>query len=84
MSQRVLFTVCAMNELFFIALYLLSFSSLLLMPSFGSSKVNFAKASQIWRPPWSAGAMEMARYVQLDYVRSLRTLVLTSNLVLIK
>lgn len=56
--QKVLFTVCAMNELFFIALYLLSFSSPLLMPSFENNEV---KASQIWGSPWSAGAMEMAR-----------------------
>lgn len=68
-SQRVLFTVCTLNELFFIALYLLSFSSPLLMPSsiqVGSDTSSTqpgspAISSHIWITPWSAGAMEMAR-----------------------
>jgi CDP-diacylglycerol--inositol 3-phosphatidyltransferase len=69
--QKVLFTFCAMNELFFIALYLLSFSSPLL-----SQKLNQPidspstlqpgspappKPSILFTNPWSAGAMEMAR-----------------------
>jgi CDP-diacylglycerol--inositol 3-phosphatidyltransferase len=45
-----------MNEAFFIALYLLSFSSPLLVP-----QENDETTSQIWASPWSAGAMEMAR-----------------------
>jgi CDP-diacylglycerol--inositol 3-phosphatidyltransferase len=65
----VLFGVCALNELFFIALYLLSFSSPLLSPSLlqveptslqpGSPAVP--KPSNLFSSPWSAGAMEMAR-----------------------
>ncbi|RAL13874.1 CDP-alcohol phosphatidyltransferase family protein [Aspergillus homomorphus CBS 101889] len=60
-NRKVLFTVCAMNEAFFIALYLLSFSSPLLMPPLKNSEASFATASQIWGSSWSAGAMEMAR-----------------------
>ena len=70
--QNVLFTVCALNEIFFIALYLLSFSSLFLMPSLlqpdGELKPlqpgSPLSPSLIWTTPWSAGAMEMARYVE--------------------
>lgn len=51
--QYILFFVCLLNELFFIALYLLSFSSPTLMPS-------VSEASRATRP-WSAGAMGMAR-----------------------
>jgi CDP-diacylglycerol--inositol 3-phosphatidyltransferase len=65
-QQRVLFAVCAFNELFFIALYLLSFSSSPLTPyqdhpdgSFQSAKPT--APSLIWPTPFSAGAMEMAR-----------------------
>ncbi|KAF4151767.1 hypothetical protein CNMCM6069_003064 [Aspergillus lentulus] len=60
-NQNVLFTVCTMTEAFFIALYLLSFSSPLLMPQ-GTDET----ASQIWGLPWSAGAMEMARANKID------------------
>jgi len=69
-SQKVLFTFCAMNELFFIALYLLSFSSPLLspgllqpldLPSTIQSESPAAPKPSILLNPWSAGAMEMAR-----------------------
>ncbi|KAL4799956.1 CDP-alcohol phosphatidyltransferase-domain-containing protein [Aspergillus venezuelensis] len=46
-SSNILFTVCALNELFFIALYLLSFSS-------DSGSIPLIEG-------WSAAAMEMAR-----------------------
>lgn len=64
-SQKVLFTLCAMNELFFISLYLLSFSSPLLSPSL-LKNANLTgpappKPSLLFTNPWSAGAMEMAR-----------------------
>jgi hypothetical protein len=67
----VLFTFCLFNELFFIALYLLSFSSPWLSPTLlregegpaslqpGSPAVP--KPSMIFTSPWSAGAMEYAR-----------------------
>lgn len=69
--QTVLFTLCALNELFFIAFYLLSFSSPTLMPTLmqvggeGSTLQPGTPAapSMVWTTPWSAGAMEMARYV---------------------
>jgi CDP-diacylglycerol--inositol 3-phosphatidyltransferase len=68
-SQNVLFTVCALNELFFIALYLLSFSSPRLMPSLIQSGDELSSLqpgspsapSIAWGSPWSAGAMELAR-----------------------
>lgn len=64
-----------MNELFFIALYLLSFSSPTLMPSLiqpDGQLVSIqpgvpATPSQIWTTPWSAGAMELARYCKEVY-----------------
>ena len=70
-SQTVLFTLCALNEVFFIAVYLLSFSSPILSPALlqagaGTSTMqpgSPAAPSMIWTTPWSAGAMEMARYV---------------------
>jgi hypothetical protein len=75
----VLFLFCALNELFFIALYLLSFSSPLLSPSLlvttdpstGASSTQpgspaHPKPSAIFVNPWSAGAMEMARANKMD------------------
>ncbi|EYE96716.1 CDP-alcohol phosphatidyltransferase family protein [Aspergillus ruber CBS 135680] len=56
--QYILFFVCLLNELFFIALYLLSFSSPTLMPS-------VSEASRATRP-WSAGTMGMARVKKID------------------
>jgi CDP-diacylglycerol--inositol 3-phosphatidyltransferase len=51
----VLFTLCFMNELFFLALYLLVFTG----------QDDFLAGSQmtevIRNEPWSAGAMEFAR-----------------------
>lgn len=67
--QTVLFTVCAMNEIFFIALYLLSFSSPLLSPNLlqqvpGVAAGNEATpklVQQVFANPYSAGALELAR-----------------------
>ncbi|OAL36494.1 hypothetical protein AYO20_04110 [Fonsecaea nubica] len=76
-NKVVLFMFCALNELFFIALYLLSFSSPLLSPSLlvtsesGLSSTQpgspaHPKPSAIFVNPWSAGAMEMARANKMD------------------
>ena len=72
--QVVLFTFCALNEMFFIALYLLSFSSPLLSPSLLQASPSTLqpgspaapKPSVLFHNPWSAGAMEMARANKLD------------------
>jgi len=66
--QAVLFVCCALNELFFIALYLLCFSSPLITPallqpepsSFTPGSPAVPRASLLANP-WSAAAMEMAR-----------------------
>ncbi|KAF2143424.1 uncharacterized protein K452DRAFT_307553 [Aplosporella prunicola CBS 121167] len=73
-SNKVLFTLCALNELFFIALYLLSFSSPLLTPSLLQPAPSTLqpgtpaapKPSVLFTSPWSAGAMEMARANKMD------------------
>ncbi|KAH7066971.1 CDP-alcohol phosphatidyltransferase-domain-containing protein [Paraphoma chrysanthemicola] len=75
-NNKVLFTFCAMNELFFIALYLLSFSSPLLSPTLLGDKQTPSsiqpgspaapKPSMFFTSPWSAGAMEMARANKMD------------------
>jgi CDP-diacylglycerol--inositol 3-phosphatidyltransferase len=75
-TQKVLFTFCAMNEIFFIALYLLSFSSPLLSPTlFADTKDPLSlqpgspaapKPSMFFTSPFSAGAMEMARANKMD------------------
>ncbi|KAK6955605.1 hypothetical protein Daesc_003247 [Daldinia eschscholtzii] len=78
-SQTVLFVCCALNEVFFIALYLLSFSSPLLSPQLleplGESKataiqtgaeVNSSVLRQLFTNPYSAGALEMARANKMD------------------
>jgi len=79
-NNKVLFTLCALNELFFIALYLLSFSSPLMSPHLlavsanGNTTTAISAASPSSSPnpkvlftsPWSAGAMEMARANKLD------------------
>ncbi|KAK4693565.1 hypothetical protein P7C71_g3860, partial [Lecanoromycetidae sp. Uapishka_2] len=73
---NVLFVFCAFNELFFIALYLLSFSSPILSPSLlptekspGSStqpgSPSFASSS-LFAAPGSAWAMELARANKMD------------------
>ena len=80
--QAVLFTACAMNELFFIALYLLCFSSPLITPALlpanggpgngtspaGSSPVEpfHPTPSLLFPSPFSAAAMEMARANKMD------------------
>jgi hypothetical protein len=77
MTQTVLFVFCALNELFFIALYLLSFSSPLLSPSLLQTNNEsltstqpgspaHAKMSTLFTNPWSAGAMELARANKID------------------
>ncbi|KAI1171338.1 CDP-diacylglycerol-inositol 3-phosphatidyltransferase-like protein PIS [Nemania sp. FL0916] len=78
-NKTVLFVTCALNELFFIALYLLSFSSPLLSPQLlktvGQSKaaaiqngaqVNSSIISQLFTNPYSAAALEMARANKMD------------------
>jgi len=77
-NKTVLFLFCALNELFFIALYLLSFSSPLLSPSLLATSSDggmtstqpgspaHPKPSAIFVNPWSAGAMEMARANKMD------------------
>jgi CDP-diacylglycerol--inositol 3-phosphatidyltransferase len=80
-DQTVLFLFCALNELFFIALYLLSFSSPLLSPSLlqvtsngtGTSGASLQpgnpaqpSASFLFANPHSAGALELARANKMD------------------
>ncbi|KAL9068275.1 MAG: hypothetical protein Q9161_006301 [Pseudevernia consocians] len=75
-NKNVLFTVCALNELFFIALYLLSFSSPILSPSLLPSDKSPGSSSQPGSPshpastffaaPGSAWAMELARANKMD------------------
>ena len=76
-NRNVLFICCALNELFFIGLYLLAFSSPYLSPSLlqpageGStlqpgSPITPPKPSTLFSSPWSAGAMEMARANKMD------------------
>lgn len=78
-TQTVLFVFCALNELFFIALYLLSFSSPLLSPSLLNSvgeagaaqiqaggQVNSSVLGQIFVNPYSAAALELARANKMD------------------
>ncbi|KAK8210950.1 CDP-alcohol phosphatidyltransferase-domain-containing protein [Phyllosticta capitalensis] len=74
-NNKVLFIFCALNELFFIALYLLSFSSPLLTPSLlkqvetqtvDPSMPAAPKPSMLFTSPWSAGAMELARANKMD------------------
>ncbi|KAF2276854.1 uncharacterized protein EI97DRAFT_450131 [Westerdykella ornata] len=75
-NNKVLFTFCALNELFFIALYLLSFSSPYLSPtllkdsqepsSLQPGSPAAPKPSLLFTSPWSAGAMEMARANKMD------------------
>jgi len=77
--QTVLFLFCALNEIFFIALYLLSFSSPLLSPSLlqvsdsGTSASSLQpgnpaqpSASFLFANPHSAGALELARANKMD------------------
>ncbi|KAJ5359304.1 uncharacterized protein N7496_011717 [Penicillium cataractarum] len=77
-SRVVLFICCALNELFFIGLYLLSFSSPILSPSLlqpvGDAQPSSVQPgnpanpvpSSLFASPWSAGALEMARANKID------------------
>lgn len=72
--QTVLFLFCALNEVFFIALYLLSFSSPLLSPSLlqADSAGTLQPGSPASPPAYSlfpsgsAGALELARANKMD------------------
>lgn len=78
--QTVLFVACALNEAFFIALYLLSFSSPLLSPSLlqsadpnaaqavihGRQEVNSSLLRHLFPNPHSAAALELARANKMD------------------
>lgn len=78
-NRTVLFWFCALNEVFFIALYLLSFSSPLLSPGLlhqvsdsaasaiiKGGEVNPSVVGQIYASPYSAGALELARANKMD------------------
>lgn len=72
-GQVVLFVCCALNELFFIGLYLLSFSSPTLSPSLlepvaddQPSLQPGTLANTLFTSPWSAGALELARANKID------------------
>ncbi|UNI20007.1 CDP-diacylglycerol--inositol 3-phosphatidyltransferase [Purpureocillium takamizusanense] len=78
-NKNVLFVFCALNELFFIALYLLSFSSPLLSPHLIKSveessggliqpgvPVNASLLRQLFPDPFSAAALEIARANKMD------------------
>lgn len=78
-TQTVLFIFCFLNELFFIALYLLSFSSPLLSPhliktveeSSGTyiqpgAPMNASLLKQLFPDPFSAAALELARANKMD------------------
>ncbi|KAK7752898.1 phosphatidylinositol synthase 1 (CDP-alcohol phosphatidyltransferase1) [Diatrype stigma] len=78
-NKAVLFTCCALNEVFFIGLYLLSFSSPLLSPQLlstvGESKaaaiqqgaqLNSSTLRQLFTNPYSAAALELARANKMD------------------
>lgn len=71
-----LFICCAANELFFIALYLLSFSSPTLSPALlqtpivdniqAGAQVNRTLLRQLFTSPYSAAALELARANKMD------------------
>lgn len=79
-NKTILFLLCLFNETFFIALYLLSFSSPTLSPSLlqvnssgeGTAQLlqpgnpAVAPASALFASPYSAGALELARANKLD------------------
>ncbi|KAI9766894.1 MAG: CDP-diacylglycerol-inositol 3-phosphatidyltransferase [Geoglossum simile] len=77
-NNKVLFLFCAFNELFFLALYLLCFSSPILSPSL-LQPINGAPGlipqpggpahpspSTLFASPWSPGALELARANKMD------------------
>ena len=74
-----LFLFCALNEVFFIALYLLSFSSPLFSPALLQTVPNGASGdilqpghpshisvASLFANPYSAGALELARANKMD------------------
>lgn len=75
-KQIFLFICCAANELFFIALYLLSFSSPTLSPALlqtpivdniqAGAQVNRTLLRQLFTSPYSAAALELARANKMD------------------
>ncbi|WPH03443.1 Hypothetical protein R9X50_00632300 [Acrodontium crateriforme] len=71
-NKTVLFVTCALNELFFIALYLLCFSSPKITPALiapdGTSPTSplDPTPSLLFPSPFSAAAMEMARANKMD------------------
>lgn len=77
-NKNVLFVFCALNEVFFIAIYLLSFSSPLLSPHLvktvedngaklgAGAQVNTSILAQIFPDPFSAAALELARANKMD------------------
>ncbi|KAI9838056.1 MAG: hypothetical protein M1819_006211 [Sarea resinae] len=73
-NNKVLFLFCALNELFFIALYLLSFSSPMLSPSLLQPVPQSTQPGNPSHPdpvslfanPHSAGALELARANKMD------------------
>ena len=77
-DKTVLFICCALNEVFFIGLYLLSFSSPTLSPSLLQPVEDAAPSSaqpgnpahpqpnSLFASPWSAGALELARANKID------------------
>ena len=92
-TQNVLFAVCALNELFFIALYLLSFSSPILSPSLLSSNGPPASAqpgnpvnpaAALLATPGSAWAMELARANKMDSTFPWAVAIISSPIMLFK
>ncbi|ORY13723.1 CDP-alcohol phosphatidyltransferase-domain-containing protein [Clohesyomyces aquaticus] len=71
-NKTVLFGLCTLNEMFFIALYHLSFSSptLLQTPNDAASlhvqTSTAVESSMLFTSPWSAGATEYARASKTD------------------
>lgn len=65
-SKTVLFICCALNEAFFIGLYLLSFSSPALSPSLFEPSQTEAPPDSLFTSPWSAGALELARANKIE------------------
>ena len=84
-----------MNELFFISLYLLSFSSPLLSPALFSTDSNgfmstqpgspaYPKPGTLFVNPWSAGALEMARANKMDSTMPWAFAIISSPIMILK
>jgi CDP-diacylglycerol--inositol 3-phosphatidyltransferase len=96
--QAVLFICCLFNETFFIALYLLSFSSPLLSPSLlqtnsGADGVASTlqpgspltvSAASLFANPWSAGALELARANKMDSFVPWAIVIVSAPIMLVK